>query len=244
MTLKNRVAIVTGAGRGIGRAGALALARSGAHIVLAARSGGEIDAVAAEVAALGVRALPVITDVTVFEECQHLAKAAAEEFGRIDVLVNNAGGGDTSSRLVDSDPRLWADTVTLNLVSVFNVSRAVLPHMIEAGFGRVVNIGSGTGYSAVSGTSAYGAAKAGVAHLTRVLAQEVWRHGIDVNELVPGPVATRLTEADFTPGQTPRLSPSERVKEPEEVAELLLWLLERPTGGPTGQLFSLARRPL
>lgn len=244
MSMRDQVAVVTGAGRGIGRASALALARSGAHVVLAARSGAEIEAVAAEATELSVRALPVTADVTVYEECTRLSKAAMSAFGRIDLLVNNAGGGDVASRLVEADPREWADTVTLNLVSVFHMCRAVLPYMIEAKRGKIVNVGSGTGYSPVTGTSAYGSAKAGVAHLTRVLAQEVWRHGIEVNELIPGPVATTLTEGNFTVGEAPKLSPSERVKEPEEVAELVLWLASRAPGGPTGQMFSLARRPL
>jgi 3-oxoacyl-[acyl-carrier protein] reductase len=100
------------------------------------------------------------------------------------------------------------------------------------------------GHAATAGNAAYSTAKSGVWMFTQVLAQEVWSHGIDVNEVVPGPVLTRLTEGVFRTDAPPPFSPSERVKLPEEVAELILWLATRPPGGPTGQSFSLARRPL
>ena len=242
--LAGRVALVTGGGRGIGRATALVLAGAGADVAVAARSEGEIAAVADEVRALGRRALAVACDVTCFDACRTAVERAVGELGRLDVLVANAGGAEEHRPVLESDPARWAWTVSVNLVGVYNTCRAALPALVAAGGGKIVTIGSGMGHAPGPGNSAYNAAKAGAWMLTRCLAQEVWEQGIDVNEVVPGPVLTRLTEDRLVVGQPPPFAASERVKEPEEVAELVLWLATRPPGGPTGQSFSLARRPL
>jgi 3-oxoacyl-[acyl-carrier protein] reductase len=244
MALDGQVALVTGGGRGIGRAAALALARAGADVAVSARTGAEIEGVASELRALGRRALAVRSDVASAADSRAMVERVVGELGRIDVLVNNAGGSSERALLVDSDPAMWADTIAVNLVGVYHCTRAVLPHLVRAGRGKIINIGSGTGHAVSTGNAAYSAAKAGVRMLTQVLAQEVWPHGIDVNEVVPGPVITKLTEGVFRTDAPPPFAPSERVKQPEEVAELIVWLAERPAGGPTGQIFSLARRPL
>ena len=238
------MAFVTGGGRGIGRAAALALARAGADVAVSARTAAEIDAVAAEVRGLGRRALAVASDVTREPNCRAAVERVVSELGRIDVLVNNAGGSSERAPVVDSDPTRWAETIAVNLLSVYYCTRAALPHLVRAGGGKIINVGSGMGHAATAGNAAYSTAKSGVWMFTQVLAQEVWSHGIDVNEVVPGPVLTRLTEGVFRTDAPPPFSPSERVKLPEEVAELILWLATRPPGGPTGQSFSLARRPL
>ena len=242
--LAGKVVLVTGGGRGIGRATALALAGAGADVAVAARSEGEIAAVADEVRALGRRALAVACDVTRFDACQATVERVVGELGRLDVLVANAGGAEEHRPVLDSDPERWAWTVSVNLIGVYHCCRAALPALVAAGGGKIVTIGSGMGHAPVPGNSAYNAAKAGAWMLTRCLAQEVWEQGIDVNEVVPGPVLTRLTEDRFVVGEPPPLAPSERVKGPDEVGELVLWLATRPPGGPTGQSFSLARRPL
>ncbi|QSE79226.1 SDR family NAD(P)-dependent oxidoreductase [Rhodococcus koreensis] len=241
--LSNKVAVVTGAGRGIGRACALHLAGAGADIVLASRTSAELDAVAHEVEALGAKALVVPCDVADFDACDAAIREAVDVFGDVDVLVNSAGAGAPCA-VIDADPADWARVVTLNLIGTFNIARAVLPFMIEAGGGRIILIGSGHGHSTTAGFSAYGASKAGVSHLTKTLAEEVWEHGIDVNEVIPGPVATQLTRGLVAVGEAPDGLPSERVKLPHEVAELVGWLAQQRVGGPTGQVFSLARRAL
>jgi 3-oxoacyl-[acyl-carrier protein] reductase len=242
--IRGQVALITGGGRGIGRATALALARAGADVAVSARTATEIDAVAAEVEALGRRALAVRCDVTRSAECDAMVERAVAGLGRLDILVNNAGGSTERAALADSDPGRWADTIAVNLLGVYHCTRAALPHLVRAGRGKIINVGSGMGHDVAPGNSAYSAAKAATWMLTQVLAQEVWQHGIDVNEVVPGPVLTKLTEGVFRLDAPPPFAPSERVKPPEEVAELILWLASRPAGGPTGQSFSLARRPL
>ena len=178
--------------------------------------------------------------------CSLRVKRMAEtsaELGRLDILVNNAGGGAAPGhRVVESDPVLWAQTIALNLLGVYYVTHAALPHLIAAGGGKIVNVGSGA--RVMPFTEAYAAAKAGLWVFTQGLAMEVWEHDIDVNEVIPGPVMTRLTESMFTTSGPPPFAPSERVKDPEEPAELILWLVRQRRGGPTGQSFSLARRPL
>ncbi len=235
--LSGKVAVVTGGGRGTGRAIALAFAREEADLCVVARTRTEIEAVAEEVRALGRRALAVAADVT--------DRAQVEEtFGRVDLLVNNAGGTLARGSVLESDPDLWVKDVTVNLLSAYLVTRTLLPLMVAPGGGRIINIGSGLGHQAGAGQSAYRAGKAGLWMFTRCLAEEVWPHGIEVNELVPGPVATSLTQGRMRVGGPPPFAPSERVKTPEEVATLAVYLAAQPPGGPTAQSFSLARRPI
>ncbi len=243
-SLEDISCLVTGGGRGIGRDSALALSRAGASVAVAARSLGQVESVAAEIRAEGWRSLPLQVDVTAADQVQEMVKRTVAEFGGLHVMLCNAGGGLTSRPLVNDDPDEWQNTIALNLTSVFHCVQAAVPVMTEQGGGKSLVMGSGTGHVPTPGGSAYSVAKAGVAQLVRVLAQEVWRHGIDVNEIVPGPVATELTKDRFTLGEAPAVSKMERVKGPEEVADLVLWLATRPADGPTGQTFSLARRAL
>ena len=238
--LSDKVAVVTGSGRGIGRAIAIAYAAEGADLVLAARSAAELEAVAAELRALGGNAVVVPADVTRREAVDDLARVVRREFGRLDVLVNNAGGGLEKRGILDSDPDLWAEDVTVNCISAYLVSRALLPLMIESGGGRVINVGSGMGHRPTASGCAYHVGKAGLWMFTRCLAEEVWQHNVTVNELIPGPVATRLTAG----AGPPPYSDSEVIKEPEDVAPLALFLATQPDHGPTAQSFSLTRRPI
>ncbi len=244
MELSGRVALVTGGGRGIGRATALALGQAGADVAVAARTEAEVAAVAEELRGAGRRSLAIVCDVTRYDACVAMVEQTLTELGRLDILVANAGGGEERAKVADSDPERWAGTVALNLSGAYNCARAALPALTAADNGKIIMMGSGMGHVPLPGNSAYSAAKAGVWMLTRCLAQEVWEQGIDVNEIIPGPVLTPLTEAIFKLNEPPPFAPSERVKPPEEVAELVVWLATRPPGGPTGQSFSLARRPL
>jgi 3-oxoacyl-[acyl-carrier protein] reductase len=242
--LSGKVVLVTGGGRGIGRATALALAEDGADVAILARSADELDAVAAEIETIGRRVLPVPCDVTGYDACHAAVECVASEYGRLDIVINNAGGGEERKLTLESTPARWAHTIELNLLGVYYVTHAALPHLIAAGGGKIVNVGSGMGHVPTPGNLAYNVAKAGLWMFTQGLATEVWEHGIDVNEVVPGPVLTRLTEDQFAVGAPPPFAPSERVKGPDEVAALIRWLVCQPPGGPTGQSFSLARRPL
>ncbi|MCD9153137.1 SDR family NAD(P)-dependent oxidoreductase [Aeromicrobium duanguangcaii] len=241
--LNGQCIVVTGASRGIGRAISLTLAAAGAHVVLGARSEPAAQTVANEIESHGGRAVAVRADITSQVDTEQLAAAAVEAFGRIDVLVANAGM-ESSATLMKSDPSEWIATVTTNLVGSYLSARAVLPQMKEQGSGQVLFVGSGMGHSKAFGRSAYGASKAGLSHLAGVLSQEMWRYGINVNELVPGPVATDMTRGRWTLGEVPAELPSERVKPAVEVAEFVRSILCLGAGGPTGQVFSLARRPL
>ncbi len=242
--LAGKVAVVTGGGRGIGRAIALAFADERADLCLVSRTSEQLDAVAAEVQAKGRRAVTIPTDVTEKEQVRQMADRVKEAFGRIDLLVNNAGGGIEKSKVLESDPDLWVKDVTVNLLSAYLVTQALLPLMVDSGGGKIINTGSGMGHSAGAGGSAYHTGKAGMWMFTRCLAAEVWEHGIDVNELIPGPVATHLTAGRMKVGGPPPFAPSERVKAPDDVAPLALFLATQPQGGPTAQSFSLTRRPI
>ena len=208
--------------------------------MLAARSAAELEAVEAEIRALGRNVIAVLADVTQRGAVDDLAGAVRTEFGRLDILVNNAGGGLERKGIVDSDPDLWVEDVTVNCISAYLVSRALLPLMIESGGGRVINVGSGMGHRPTASGAAYHVGKAGLWMFTRCLAEEVWHHNITVNELIPGPVATRLTASSGPPPH----ADSEVIKEPEDVAPLALFLATQPDHGPTAQSFSLTRRPI
>ena len=171
-------------------------------------------------------------------------RLSAREYGRLDILVNNAGGGIERARILDSDPELWIADVTVNCISAYLVSRALLPLMIDSGGGRVINVGSGMGHRPTPNSSAYHVGKAGMWMLTQCLAEEVWEHNITVNELIPGPVATHLTQDRMQVGGPPPFAPSEVIKAPEDVVPLALFLATQLDGGPTAQTFSLARRPI
>lgn len=237
------VVLLTGASRGIGRAVALRLADAGARMVLGARDTRAVEALAAALRQDGHEAVGVTCDVTSSDDNERLARAAVDEFGRIDVMIANAGI-EMSRTLLKSDVDAWTGVITTNLVGTFLTTKAVLPTMKAQQRGQIVYVGSGVGHSPVVGRSAYGASKAGVSHLARTLAEEVWRDGIAVNEFVPGPVETAMTADRFRVGQQLDALPSERVKTPDEAAAFVETLLRLGPDGPTGQIFSLARRPL
>ena len=192
-----RVALVTGAGRGIGRATAVALAAAGSPVVVAARSTDELDAVVSEIAAAGGEASALACDLTDRAQSTTLVERAASVFGPIDVLVNNAGIGSSA------DPRLlaefrdsfWDETLELNLTAPYLLSKAVLPHMREQRWGRIVTVASINGRMPSPYSGAYVASKHGVIGLMRTLALELAGEGITVNCVCPGPVRTRVNDA-------------------------------------------------
>jgi 2-deoxy-D-gluconate 3-dehydrogenase len=190
--LTGRTALVTGASRGIGRAVAVGLAAAGADVVLSARDEALLAEVAAEVEALGRRAVVLPADVTDADACAKLAADAIGAVGHLDVLVNNAGGSSYMGPFVDLRFRGWEKTMRLNVDSIVHLSQAVGRHMLERGSGSVVNVASVAGLTATPALAAYGASKAAVISLTKTLAMEWGSSGVRVNALCPGWTKTDL----------------------------------------------------
>lgn len=228
MKLRDKVAIITGGGRGIGRATALALAREGAAVVLAARTAAEIEAVAREVRDLGVQALALVTDVALEDDIARLVQRTLDAFGRIDILVNNAGIGLPLRDVVDLGVDEWTRVLQINLTGPFLCAKAVLPTMIRQHSGKIINLSSLGGQVGVAGNSAYGASKAGLLLFTRCLAAEVKRYGIDVNAVCPSGTETQLLrEMGRAEGRT-------NLMRPEEIANTILFLASPESSAVTG----------
>jgi len=192
MELENRVAIITGAGRGIGQAIALAYAREGAKLVLAARKISELEDTATQVAELGHSPLVVPTDVTDPNQVDRLVRRALESHPKIDILVNNAGIAGPLGPIQGNDVAGWLETINVNLNGTFLCCRAVIPAMIRQGGGKIINLAGAGAINAWANMSAYCSSKVAVVRLTEVLALELQDQGITVNALSPGSVHTRL----------------------------------------------------
>ncbi|MBM3657930.1 MAG: SDR family oxidoreductase [Actinobacteria bacterium] len=238
--LDGRVAIVTGAGTGIGRASARLLAARGADVVLAARRVELLERTAAEVEALGRRALVVPTDVTEPAECEALVAATIEGLGRIDVLVNNAGGTATKPH-EEWTVEEWRQVVDLNLASVWFCARPAAARMAEQGGGAIVNISSGASFLALPDVAPYGAAKAGVNSLTRSLAAAWTPRGVRVNAIACGAVRTegyaesgrrRAIPDDAVRGPGNAM---DRVGDPDEIAHTVLFFASDASSYCSGQ---------
>ena len=241
--LAGKVAVITGAGRGIGRAIAVGFAAEGASVCCAARTTAEIEETARQIRSDGGAAIVARTDVTRQDDVERMHKATAERFGGIDIVVVNAGGNLERSRVEDSDPDAWTATIDLNLKGAYYTAKSAIPYLKRRGGGKIITIGSGIGHNGRVSSSAYACAKAGAWMLTRVLAQELWEHNISVNELVPGPVLTPgATAAWKREENSVNTIDSEWVKQSEDVLPLALFLATQPDKGPTSQSFSLMRR--
>jgi NAD(P)-dependent dehydrogenase (short-subunit alcohol dehydrogenase family) len=185
LALTGKTAIVTGSGRGLGRAMALAMAEAGADLVITARTRGEIESVGKEVEQRGRRAFVTLCDVTRTEDVERMVAKAIETLGKVDILINNAGGGHQKSVLEMTDEE-WHWEIDLNLTSTFICSRTVGRHMAARKCGKVINIASGWGYRGRRNSSAYCASKAAVINFTRALAVEWSQYNIQVNCIAPG----------------------------------------------------------
>jgi 3-oxoacyl-[acyl-carrier protein] reductase len=217
-SLEGETAVVTGGGRGIGRSVALGLAGRGVRVVLAARSEAEIEAVGGEIRDGGGESLAVPTDVTDTGDVSALFERARERFGRIDLLVNNAGT-NANRKLWELTDEEWERVIDVNLNGTFRCSREALAGgMIDRGEGTIVNVGSLAGKVGFAGTSAYGASKHGIQGLTNTLAKELKDTDIRVSAVCPGQVATDLTED---------IAAVDRL-EPEDVTEIVVFLATRP----------------
>jgi 3-oxoacyl-[acyl-carrier protein] reductase len=240
-TLAGKVAVVTGAGRGIGAAIAEALAAAGATVACAARSEAEVAATTARIEAAGGRAIARRCDVGDAAEVAALYGAVAAREGGFDLLFVNAGVSLDQRPVEASDPAAFEETFRVNLFGAYHCARLAIPHMRARGGGRMVMTGSGMGHSSLHGHAAYSCSKAGVWMLVRILADELRADGITVNELVPGPVRTAMTGVPQREGSVVN-NPVEWLKQPEDVVPLAMFLATHPGPGPTGQSFSLMRR--
>jgi len=240
--LAGRVALVTGASRGLGRAIALALGEAGATVACAARSGDQVEAVAAEIRARGGRARGFRLDVTRADDVRAQTAAVAGALGAVDVLVNNAGITIQRKTLEVSDAE-WDTILATNLTAMFLCARAVAPAMIARGWGRIINVGSMWGKSGVPRYTAYCVSKAGVDALTRCLAVEWARHGIRVNCLAPGYMNTDFPREAMADERTRALIlskvPLRRIGEPEEAGPLAVYLASPASDFLTGQTIYL-----
>jgi 3-hydroxybutyrate dehydrogenase len=253
MKLENRFVLITGGGRGIGRAIAIAFAREGAQVAVAARTLAQVEEVARELTEQFSRnALPVVCDVSDVSSVEKLFERVREKFGRgPDVMVNNAGIAE-SAPLTKTDDELWQRILAINLSGTFYCTRAALPQMIARGWGRIINIASIAGKTGAPYIAAYSASKHGVLGLTRSAAMEVATKGITVNAICPGYVDTDMTRrgieniakktrlsADEAMESIKKMSPQNRIVEPEEVAALALLLASEEGRGINGQAINI-----
>jgi 2-deoxy-D-gluconate 3-dehydrogenase len=237
-SLEGRTALVTGASRGIGRAIALALADAGAGVACAARALDQVEAAVAEIEAAGGRARAIRLDVTSGEQIGAAVKEAEATLGPIDILVNNAGITLDKPSLEVTDDE-WDTVLATNLTSMFRCARAVAPGMIARGRGKIINLGSMYGALGVPRYAVYCASKAAVGGLTRSLAAEWARHGVQVNCLAPGYMNTDIPRAAMADPKTRErfLSkiPARRIGEPEEAAALAVYMASPASDFMSGQ---------
>ena len=247
MKLSGKTALVTGAGRGIGRAIALALAREGCQVAVADVLAENARAVAAEVEALGMKALALPVDLTRRPEVERAVAEALAQFGQLDILVNNAGW-DRMALFLDSDEEIWDRLIAVNFKAMLYVSRVALPQMVSRGAGKVINIASDAGRVGSSGEAVYSGTKGAVIAFSKALAREMARHGVTVNVVCPGLTETPLLQSlrDQSPtmekilGAVTRATPLGRVATPEEIAGAVVFFASPEADFITGQTLSVS----
>ena len=241
--LSNKIALVTGGGRGLGRAIALAFAQAGADIAVASRTRAQLEEVVKEIQARNRRGLAIEVDVTDSASVAQMVATTQKEFGRIDILVNSAGIGWVS-RVVDTDDDVWKLIIDTNLTGTFYSCRDVARLMVEQKSGSIINIASVAGVKGPPGLGAYAASKGGVIALTRVLALENARHSIRANAIAPGYFRTEMNAAALDdPVMGPKMVgriPMRRVGRPEEIGPLAVYLASDQASFVTGEVYFIS----
>lgn len=246
--LASQVALVTGAGRGIGRSAALALAQAGAAVVLASRSADELHSVADEIKHQDGKGLAIPIDVSDASQVDYLLVLALRAFGRIDILVNNAALVQPLGKVWETSPTAWQKLIAVNVIGPYLCARAVLPQMLERGSGRIINLSSAAAELNLEGASAYNTSKAALERFSGTLAVEVERTGVVVTTFRPGLVDTpmqadiRRTPAHLFPKVTiwEKYQQEGQLRPPTEAAQAIVWLASHFAQDCNGLLFEMS----
>jgi NAD(P)-dependent dehydrogenase (short-subunit alcohol dehydrogenase family) len=243
-SLQGKVAIVTGGGRGIGKAVSQGFAKAGAKVAITSRKINDLEAAAAEIRGFGGEALPVQAHLAKLEEINRMVGTVLGKFGRVDILVNNAGTSPAMGSVLDSDERLWDTVINLNLKGLYYTSQAVARVMKKQGGGRIINVASIDGFKPEPGVSIYSISKAGVRMVTQAFAAELAPYNIRVNAIAPGPISTKMLDSHWfhlSPEEAQKakealgkLTPLGRVGEPEEIAGAAIYLASDASSYTTG----------
>src|SRR5512136_1848542 len=241
-SLKNKVALITGASRGIGEAAAIGLAQAGADLAIASRKLPDLERVAAGIAKTGRKCLPLAAHVGRMEEINNLVKKVVDEFGKIDILVNNAATNPTMAQALDVDERAWDSIMNLNLKGLFFLSQAAARVMKEQGGGKIINVSSIAGITPDI-LPVYSISKAGVIMATKVMAQQWAPYNIRVNAIAPGLTKTRFSEALWKNPDILQMAmsrtPMARPAEPEEMVGAIIYLASDASSYVTGQIIAV-----
>ena len=241
MTFQDKIAVITGAGSGIGRATAQALSRAGATVIVADIDPRGGEATASVLRGEGQQAFFHAVDLTERASVQAFAHAVLARHGAVDILVNGAGWGKTQP-FCDGTPELWDKLIALNLVGPMELAKALLPSMMERGRGRIVNVASDAGRVGSMGETVYSSAKGGLIAFTKSLAREVARHNINVNCVCPGPTDTPLMAAvpEKVHDALLKAIPFRRLARPEEIADAIVFFASDRASYVTGQVLSVS----
>ena len=241
LSLDGEVVIVTGGGTGLGRAAVRALARAGADLVIAARRPGPIEEVAEEVRSLGRQALALPTDVTDSGQVDRMVEACLNHYGKVDVLVNNAGMTQAGRLAIwDISDEEWRTGIDTNLTSAFYCARAVSRHMVERGKGKIINVASGFGMRGGRDIYMYCCGKGGMLQLTRALAFNLGRHGVTANTIVPGFIPTvGVDEMRESLPRSGEVIPIGRLGRPEDMGPVAVFLASSASDYMNGEVFTL-----
>ena len=243
-SLKGKIAVVTGGGRGIGQAIAFAFAKAGAKVVITSRKAQDLEATADEIKAFGGEAFPLSAHLGKMDDIKKMVSTVMDKFGRIDILVNNAGASPAINSVLESDERLWDTIMNLNLKGAYFVSQAVAKIMVKQGGGKIINIASVDGFNPEPGVSIYSISKAGMRMITRAFASELISYNIQVNTIAPGPISTKMMnshwehlspeEAQKAKEAMEKILPSGRIGNPDEIAGAAVYLASAASNYTTG----------
>jgi NAD(P)-dependent dehydrogenase (short-subunit alcohol dehydrogenase family) len=236
MHLRDKVALITGASRGLGRAMALRFADEGAHLAICARKEDEILEVAEQVKARGREVIAMSADIGRKADVERLVNETMKKFGRIDVLVNNAGILGPRVELIEYPDDVWEEVLRINLTGTFLMTKEVAQHMVKAGKGSIINISSGVGIEGRARWGAYSVSKFGVEALTQIWTSELRPYNVRVNTVNPGAMATQMRREAYPDEDQSKLP------QPDEVLDIFVYLASDESQSITGQRFTATRR--